>query len=326
VGEEFTEYVEQNLKKAVEKINSEIAQRQICLENHKRKSRDCESPEREKARLSFLQSEDAVISEVYKLLGTGFPPFTRSGSWVESHRFEHQPARYKTGYLKSIFATLPTNYITISSTVKMYGSEFGTDKIAHIFQQGYTYYKSYKRNITKGKKEAEAIKKAIDWGKLSERTFYGTLVSGVYSNGDLAANYAGMKFYQGLTREISIGGNKKPSILLLRNGIWTYNETINLREMLFKPFVSDQLNEALNPSIFTKGLGIRAFVRRTVRKQSCKQWKTKFPELSVRFLADTTQSLKLWHGEDYGFTDSKNFVTIVNTCFDEKGSFIEPTK
>jgi hypothetical protein len=93
--------------------------------------------------------------------------------------------------------------------------------------------------------------------------------------------------------------------------------------MLFKPFVSDHLNEALNPSIFTRGLGIRAFVRRTVRKQSCRQWKTKFPALSASSLADSTQSLKLWHGEDYGFTDSKNFVTIANTCFDEKGNFIE---
>jgi hypothetical protein len=46
----------------------------------------------------------------------------------------------------------------------MYGSEFGTDKIAHIFQQGYTYYKSYRRNLAKKAEPAEAVKRAIDWG------------------------------------------------------------------------------------------------------------------------------------------------------------------
>ena len=324
IGDEFTEYLEKNLRKAIGKVNSEIAERQLCLENNNRKLLGCDSAERERARLSYLQSEDAVAAEVYKLLGTGFPPFTRSGGWLESHRFAGQPARYKTGYLKSIFAIVPTDYITISSTVKMYGTEFGTDKIAHIFQQGYTYYKSYKHNLEKGSTPtAAAAKKAIRWGKLSERTFYGTLVSGVYSNGDLSANYIGLKFYQGLAREISIGDYNRPPILLFQNGIWKINEKINLREILFKPFVSNHLNEALNPSIFTKVFGIRAYVRRAVRKHSCKQWKTRFPNLSQKELNDTTESLKLWYGEDYGFTERKNFVTIANTCFDSQGKFIE---
>ena len=29
-----------------------------------------------------------------------------------------------------------------------------------------------------------------------------------------------------------------------------------------------------------------------------------------------SQALRLWHGEDYGFTDSEDFVTIANTCFE----------
>jgi hypothetical protein len=132
-----------------------------------------------------------------------------------------------------------------------------------------------------------------------------------------------MKFYQGLTDEVLIGESKRPPILLFRNGIWTYNETINLRESLFKPFVSNHLNEAFNPSIFTKAFGFRAFVRRQIRKQSCKQWRVQYPNLSRKSLVEMTEPLKKWNGEDYGFTESGNFVTISDTCFDKEGKFIE---
>src|SRR5688500_6613999 len=88
IGEEFTEYVEQNLRKAVEKANSKISAALFCLEMGNRKARnpDCDSPEKEKAKLLYLQSEDAVAGELYNLLGTGIPPLTQSGSWMESHQ------------------------------------------------------------------------------------------------------------------------------------------------------------------------------------------------------------------------------------------------
>ncbi len=81
-------------------------------------------------------------------------------------------------------------------------------------------------------------------------------------------------------------------------------------------FLSNHLNEALNPSIFVKGL--RSFVRRTVKNQSCKQWLDEFPNRSQTDFDNSSQALKLWYGENYGFTESKNFVTIANTCFGSK--------
>lgn len=313
IGDEFTEYLEENLRQAIEKVNREIAARKLCLETTNRKKSKCDSIGKERERLSFLESGDAVAKEVYELLGTGIPPLTRSGSWLESHRFEHQPARYKAGYSDSIFATAPFDFLTLSSTVRMYDVEFGTDKIAHIFQQGYTYYKSFRKNSSR--QENAASKKAIKWGKISERTFYGTLVSGVFSNGDLAANYIGLKFYQGLTQEIIIGDKDRLPVVRLENGVWVFNENSNLKENLFKPFVSKHLNEALNPSIFMKAFGFRAFVRRVVRKHACEQWKTRFPDLTPALLDQTTDELKNWYGEDYGYTASSDFITIANTCF-----------
>ncbi|HXG86332.1 MAG TPA: hypothetical protein VNI84_20100 [Pyrinomonadaceae bacterium] len=319
IGAEVSEYAEQNLRKAVDKINNEIVFRQKCVENKaaKQKKLKCGSPDEERAKLDYLRSEEAVAREVYNLLGAGTIPFTKSGNWMESHQFKNQPARYKTGYWKSIFAVLPTDYLTISSTVNIYNSQFGTDKIAHFFQQGYDYYKIYNRALREKSTPAEATKKAVRYGRKTENTYFGTLVSGVFSNADLHSNFVGMKFYQGLTREIKIGDTTRPAVLILKNGSWTFNANVDLPEILIKPFVSSHLNEALNPSLFIKGL--RSFARRTVRKQSCGQWFNQFPNLSQSELNETQRALKLWHGEDYGFKESKNFVTISNTCFDTNG-------
>ena len=320
IGDEVSDYTLENLKKAVDKINREILRRQNCLGNNRAgtKKTKCETPEKERIKLEFLRSEDAVAQEVFNLLGTGFPPFTKSGSWMESHRFKAQPARYKTSFSKSIFLVFPTDYLTISQTVKIYDAEFGTDKIAHFFQQGYSYYRITRRAAAKGFAPEDAVQKAIRWGRMTERTFYGTLISGVYSNADLCANFAGMKFYQNLTRSIKIGNQTKSSVLRLENGFWTFDESADWRQILIKPFVSSHFNEALVPSVFIRLFGFRSFVRRTVRKQSCKQWFDRNPQLSQAQLNETSERLKLWYGEDYGFTESRHFITIANTCFDNK--------
>jgi hypothetical protein len=226
-----------------------------------------------------------------------------------------QPARYKTNYRDSIYFVFPSNYITISSTVKIYGAQFGTDKIAHFFQQGYTYYKIYNRAIVEGNTPAEANRRAVRWGRATERTYYGTLVSGVFSNGDLCANYAGMRFYQSLTQAVKIGDDTRPVVLILKDGFWTFNNDINIMKILVKPFFSKHFNEALNPSIFSNLFGLRAYVRRTVRRQACKEWMVNYPNFTPQDLNKSSEALKFWHGEDYGFTESKNFVTIANTCF-----------
>ena len=154
------------------------------------------------------------------------------------------------------------------------------------------------------------------WGQKSERTFYGTMVAGVYSNGDLSANYAGLKFYEGLTHSIRIGDATRATLLLLRDGVWIFNDSVNLHKSLLKPLISDHFNEALNPSIFTENLGLRWYIRRTVKNRSCGQWLQRYPGLSKSGLEQRSRALRLWYGEDYGFTDSEDFVTIANTCFE----------
>ena len=315
IGPEVAARVELKLRAAVDKVNAEIASRERCIAAEAGKD-GCGDPNNEKSKLEYLRSEDAIAHEAFAQLGDGFPPFTSMGTWMDSHHFRAQPARHRTSLWKSIFILNPGVALTISPTVNLYGSEFGTDKIAHVFQQGYTYYKTYRHALAEGATPAEATDKAIRWGQKSERIFYGTLVAGVYSNGDLCANFVGLKFYQGLTKPIIIGDTTRAAVLELHEGRWMYNA--NAPHLLLKPLISEHLNEALNPSIFTRSLGWRWYIRRAVKKRSCAQWRERYPGVKKKAWEERSRALRLWYGEDYGFTESEDFVTIANTCFEDK--------
>jgi hypothetical protein len=158
----------------------------------------------------------------------------------------------------------------------------------------------------------QAAQKAIKWGQMTERTYFGLFVSGVYSNADLYANYAGMKFYGGLTEPISVGGKTRPAIFVLDNGKWTINSE-DLRDSLLKPFVSEHLNEALNPSGYA--FTIFGSVRRAVRKNACPEWRQKFPNTAKADLESRSALLEKWNGENYGHTNKGRIVSIANECF-----------
>lgn len=315
IGDEVTDHAMNALVEVVARINAEIAIRRRCLEETQIERKNCDGPGEDKKRLEYLTSNDAVARELYKRLGSGFFPLTKVGWWINTHKFHDQPARYKTSYAESIFVLLPTNYLTISPTIRMYGTEFGVDKVEHFFQQGYTYYKIYEDAAAKGMRPPDATKKAVKWGKTSERTFYGSLVSGVFSNADLYANYAGMRFYQALTKPLKIGDTTRPPVLALKNGSWKINETGDTHQMFIRPFISEHLNEALNPSIFS--FYLRPSIRHIVKKRACPQWTKEFPTLKIADLEATSKRLEQWNGEDYGFTKSRKFITIPNTCFAE---------
>jgi hypothetical protein len=311
IGDEVSIYVAETIEKIIVEINIEINELQNCLD--KKITKGCDSVEKINERLDYLRSEKPIVKKVYNKLGFGLIASTRIGSWLDKHKFTNQPARYKTTYKNSIFTTTPTNYFTISPTIKVYNVELGTDKIAHIFQQGYTYYSKYNNSLDKDLSEKEAIQKAVNWGKLSENTFYGTLVSGVYSNADLAANYAGLKFYQNLTHEIKIGETIKKPILILETGLWKFNESS--ASFSLKPFISNHLNEAFNHSIYAKTIGLQKYIKNKVKKNACENWLKNYPNFTAIDFDRLSENLELWHGESYGYKSSDRFVTIANTCF-----------
>ncbi len=311
IGDEVSEYVGDNLRTAVANVNVTIEKAKKCLEV---RTKGCGTADAETHKLTYLRSDQAVANELFKLIGDGNLFTTKFGNWMRSHKFRGQPDRYKASLSESIYFLNPADYLTLSATVRLYGTEFGIDKLEHFFQQGHQYYKIEREELAKGKTPAEAEKKAISWGQKTERTYFGTWSSGVYSNADLYANYAGMKFYNGLAKPLQINGRTRPAIVKLKGGSWEITLKSSFQDIL-KPFLTDHLNEALNPSSFRPTL-VRS-VRRAVKKYSCPEWKAMFPTLTPSTLNDRTRALEMWNGEDYGSTKRSRTVTVAETCYGE---------
>lgn len=313
IGDEVTDYISENINQAVGKLNTKIESHSACIDISVTRSERCGTVEDERKILAYLRSDDAIALQIFKELGDGVFPLSHIGTWLSTHRFTGKPSRFKTSYGDSIYILSPTNYVTISPTVKLYGFEFGTDKVEHFFQQGYSYYQIYKRSLASGLAAEESTRRAIKWGQMTERTYFGTLVSGVYSNADLYANYAGLKFYLGLIQPVTVGGIVRQPLLKLADGRWQVSADANLSASILRPFISDRLNEAFNPS------GFNAFlfpsVKNVVRKHSCPQWRENFKTIDASQLDAKSRDLRNWNGEDYGFTEKSRMINIGQLCF-----------
>lgn len=77
----------------------------------------------------------------------------------------------------------------------------GSDKFGHFLETGYDYYRS------------SSLESALEYGEMTERTFFGLITTGVYSYGDLAANLDGYRFWQNLINYV-----------ICENNHWTQKE------------------------------------------------------------------------------------------------------
>ena len=166
------------------------------------------------------------------------------------------------------------------------------------------------RKQADGADRATAIATAVARGVRQEHTYYGTLVSGVYSNGDLAANYAGMKFYLNLRQPVRIGERVWAPLLEPAPDGWRLRAGVD-RDHLLQPFLSDHLDESMNPSRYRFGRGgIRSRVR-----DRCDRW-MRFYADRLGLVARSRQSFATtWFGEDYGhWLPPADEVSIASEC------------
>lgn len=314
IGSEVSGYFEENLVAAIGEVNNEIDRLNQCIANGEKREKACPSASDARRRLNDVIGDDAVGRALFKRIGDGSLFITKTGKWFRSHQFAVSPASYKVPYAESIYFFKPSNQLTLSPTIRMFDIEFGTDKIEHLLQQGWKYYEIRRAELAKGKTAAEADKKAVDWGKRSERTYYGLMSSGVYSNADLAANFVGMRFYEGMTKPLKINGATRPAILELLDGNWRIAPNVDLAADLLRPFISEHLNEAFNPSGFA--FFVYPTVKRVVRTRACRGWQSFTKQTTKADLAQRSALLEKWNGEDYGFATKGRRVTIGDSCFE----------
>jgi hypothetical protein len=119
----------------------------------------------------------------------------------------------------------------------------GTDKLGHFISQGYTYFKT-------GCLKDEGIEKAMLYGINSESTYFGFAATGVFSYGDLVANFQGMRFWNDLLRRHpDILGARQTPYLKEINGLWTLVTPVDIRR-----YIDAGWDERINQNIFRNRL------------------------------------------------------------------------
>ncbi|MEI9814305.1 MAG: hypothetical protein WDO18_17410 [Acidobacteriota bacterium] len=239
---------------------------------------------------------------------------SRLSKWIKEIRVAEGPVEFRPSVLDSIYRVAPSpapaSFLFDSPTVYVHGYYMGTDKIDHFFQQGHGYFEMVMREEAGGIDPAEAVAAAVAHGAKGEHTYFGTLTSGVYSNADLAANFAGMKFYLNLRRSVWIGGREMPALFEKGADGWRLRRDVD-PGLLLAPFLSNHLDESLNPSRYRFG-------RRSIRSQirdRCERW-VNFYSDRLDLVAPSGQSFAAtWFGENYGhWLPPGNEVSIATEC------------
>ncbi len=152
-------------------------------------------------------------------------------------------------YLReSIYRNTSRIYLSrsgLSPNLHANGIYFGVDKLSHFGSTGRRYLKEYLKNLKKGYSAEEAEKSAIRLGLYNEARILGLWPSGVFSYGDMEANYQGFRFYKKLCL------NEEDSYLKKVDGSWKLAKVPDI-----KTYVNPYWDETYNQSFLGRGMWI----------------------------------------------------------------------
>lgn len=157
--------------------------------------------------------------------------------------------------------------LPMARTIRVGDIYFGIDKLCHFFGFGRRYYQRYCRYIKEGYSEEEAMRKVVLWGVFHEDSLVGKLVDGIFSHGDLEANFQGFR----LARDLC-GGN--PPYIENIDGKWQL-----VRKVDFRDYITPGFDESYNNSHFWAMR--KRIVLRVLREEYCD--KVDLPSVKERF-------------------------------------------
>ncbi|EQC49010.1 hypothetical protein M899_0652 [Bacteriovorax sp. BSW11_IV] len=174
----------------------------------------------------------------------------------------------------------------ILSTMKIDGNIVGVDKLGHFFVEGWEFFETAYLDS-----EKVDIMKAIQWGQKTERTYFGMLTTGVYSNADLVANFNGMRFWNALLAlSPDVLTKKKPEpYLKCTNGSWKQAKKFDIEEYVDAAFdegincnyydtpkIEEHVTEKIKDSFWFKSIFTRNFDFCPVKKSKCEGLSEKY--------------------------------------------------
>ena len=208
-----------------------------------------------------------------------------------------------------------------SSTIRADGVYFGTDKLVHFHQLGRQYYHHYRNLIEQDLEPEDARRKTIQHfaheAVLAESHLFGTLLTGIYSNADMAANYIGFLFLINLTERVSLQGEWREPLVVRCGLFWRVNDHVYPGSGWFRPFISHHLNEALNPNRYDKTM--RPHIHRLLEDRAASivdfyTTQAGMPRAPSHF-EELARELSNYHGEPYGHSGHfEELMHIGNTC------------
>ncbi len=152
-----------------------------------------------------------------------------------------------TGFKQSVIFS----FVDLGVILRMNDDIVGSDKFGHFFKEGYEYFKiAYLKN--KGESAA------MDWGEATERGFFGLGTTGVYSYGDLNANFQGMQFWKNLVAGKYEAVNP---LVACEDNKWKVIGTFN-----WNNYISPAWDEAVNCSILKHPTKVKGFTERTYKR------------------------------------------------------------
>lgn len=186
-------------------------------------------------------AEDAIRGHFKYLI------FPRPEQWtIKTTLVERIPAtadeepEYRRLYLFGGTSRLdPVRWMPPSPTIEVDGIRIGTDKIGHFFSDGSWIQRTYRRAARNGASEEEAVRQAVMFGVLTEKTILGQSSSGIFSLADLEANYRGLQFYRGLC------DGPNPALVRDERG-WRLDRPFDIRDQ-----VSPEWDESWQPNVYT---------------------------------------------------------------------------
>lgn len=135
--------------------------------------------------------------------------------------------------------------LPMAQTVRVGEIYLGIDKIGHMFGFGRRYYQRYLRACADGRPHEQAVEGVIYWGIQHEMSVVGKLVDGIFSKGDVEANYQGFR----LALALSTGD---APLFYRENGAWCYRGGLDLRD-----YVTPEMDESYNPNDYASWRGRR---------------------------------------------------------------------
>ena len=263
-------------------------------------------------RADEVLNPDYVAQRLFEDLGPGLPECIIEEWAVQtSKRPGYQFAPNIDDSIYGTFFQRPIMLQVLSPTINVYGIYLGTDKIGHFFQQGHDYYEVYRDGEKRGWTPGQSTYAAVEVGVAQEHGLYGEGFDSVYSNADLATNFAGLHFYLNLTRPVEIRGTVRPPILVLNNGRWEFNPKADPE--FLRVFFSDHMNESMNTCRYMEN--IRGRVKSAVAERGAR-W-AEFYHTTYEQQARRAYELMTWYGQDYGHSGMRGVFTAADVCFQQ---------